>query len=158
MITEECYAAIGKLAMEFSSLDEQIGIFATSLLGIHEWEVAEYLSNLKDFQRKVDRIRDVAGLFAKAHKLESEISYQRLQQAVSGLKKIATNRNTLIHGSMTTDLTRGVPIVRLKTHPPVVLQVQEINKLRDELQTVSEEFIDCFIDFYNAVLKKRASG
>jgi hypothetical protein len=156
LITDECYRAMGILALSFSNLDEQIGGFVTLLTGVKEKFVADCLMDKLTFGAKVERLRKLSKLYATTYGLESGDPYLRLREMLKELDRVALRRNSLFHGSASIDHRDGrwVVIVDAKRNP-ILLHVDEIAKILTDIDKARRDIFESFTDFWTDVQKQK---
>ena len=113
ILDDETLREVGRYAIEFNTLDELITALAVAILECTEWDIGQHLTERLTVGHKLDRIKEVCTILAKAHGLLDTNLHKALIEQLGLAKGIIAERNTVIHGELTIKHGKRT-IIRLK--------------------------------------------
>ena len=151
LLDDETLKEVGRVTIEFNTLDELITVLAAAIFECTEWSTAEYLR--KHFTGpKLEQIKGVCNILADAHGIRTT-SHRALLDQIELSEAILKERNTIIHGELTIENGKR-PRVHLKKST-VELSPQTLSELVQKINRATDGLLTTYYDFMDAVYKAR---
>ena len=155
MLDDETLREVGRLVIEFNTLEELITALAAAIFECTEWATAEYLRK-RDTSQKLGQIRDVCNILAEAYELQGKPPFTSLLSQIKEkgtILKLLKKRNAVIHGEVT--IKRGErPCIQSK-QSTVELSPEALSVLVQEADRATADLLAAYYNFMDAVGKAR---
>ncbi|MGA2880865.1 MAG: hypothetical protein ABSG13_18095 [Bryobacteraceae bacterium] len=153
MLDDDTLREVGRFAIEFNTLEEVITMMAGAILECTEWSVAQSLTERLTDGPKLDRVKQMCGLLAKAHGLEKTSPHKALLRQIGIAKGVVSERNAVIHGELT--VKRGKPPTVQLRKQAVELSPRALSALVRKIDGVAGGLATAYLDFMIAVEESR---